>query len=94
MIKLFYSVNLMTGDISATTDTMPKVACAIYNNLPQADFCSLGILLQNMNENQFKLEREINQDSRKTFDSIDRWTREGAQKTRKELKEKYAEYWI
>ena len=92
-----YTVNLVHGEIKAVYapkkdfEAQPK---SWFTNQYQAEYCSLGIMLQNMAEETFKREKEVNECARIVLGTSITYTAEFCKEERQRLRADYAQYWI
>ena len=95
-LEITYVVNLINGSVSAGVRGGPDGPYASFDNIHQADYCSLGISIQNMGENAFKSDAaEIDQAyTRTVLGTKFTETIESAREHRIRLYEEKAEYFV
>lgn len=94
-VKPMFKVSLINGAIEATLETeIEPSPYALYDNFYRANYCSLGIILQNIAEDEFKNERETEVSFRSVFGEHENIYKTEAIKTRKDIYELHNEYFI
>lgn len=94
MLKFYFCVNLSNGNLDCTLREYRKGPYSTFKTIVRADYCSLGIMLQNMNEESFKRELIINSMDRRILDRDETVTKEQAKSLRAEYREKYSQYFV
>ena len=92
-----FIVNLIHGEIKAVyekKEAYSEKPIAWFNNVYQAEYCSLGIMLQNMAEDGFKREEVCDISSRIVLGSPMKCSVDYCKQERNKLREEYAQYWI
>jgi len=93
--KLLFEVSLINGNVTAVTREVSG-PYTYYDNIYQAEFCGLGIAIQNMSENAYKDETAIESQSYhlSILDNTSSYTAEQAKEIRIKIREEYEQYFI
>ena len=94
MIQYYFRVKLTSGDIECTLERETGGPYKTFKTDIRADYCSLGIMLQNMNEETFKQEVDVDYSRRMIIDKTEILTREEAKQRRLDYRHNYPEYFI